>query len=377
MFRLILTAFAALILTGCGIWGGSDEVKPAALVEFTPEKQVQVRWSADIGKGLGDKFHQFSPVVIDNTVYGLSADGVVAAFKAQSGQRLWQVDLDETLLAGVGAGGSKVVVVTESGVVICLDAKGQELWRRQMASEVVAQPQLNQDLVVLQTINGNIVALESATGAVRWSYDRAVPRLTLRGTGAPLVAMDVTLSGQDNGRFVALDNRDGAPLWEQNISIASGRSELERMTDIDGRPLLFENTIYVPAFQGQLVAINPFNAQTLWKKPVSSFHSLAAGFGNIYISTADDEVQALDAKSAASVWRQTGLGNRAITAPAVVGNAVAVGDQEGHIHFMSQIDGHFVARFDTGSRLTGDMVTMGDTLFVLTDAGKLLALTLN
>ena len=376
--RFTFVAFMGMALAGCGFWGGSDEVKPNELVDFTSEKQVAVRWSADVGNGPGDKFHQVVPSVIDGRVFAMSADGKVAAFDEETGSKLWSVELEQYLLAGVGAGSGKAVVVTEAGVVISLDATtGEELWRSQLTSEVASEPQLNNELVVVQLINGKVIALEGDSGEMRWSYDTTLPRLTLRGTSSPLVALDVTLAGLDNGKFVALDNTDGGVLWEQSISIPEGRSELERMTDVDGKPLLFENVIYIPSFQGQLVAINPFNAQTLWAKKMSSYRSLAAGFGNIYVSDANDHVQALDSRSAASVWKQSQLENRQITSPAVIGNTVAVGDREGFIHFMSQIDGHFVARFDAGSGLTGDMKSKDEVLYVLTDAGRLFALTLN
>ncbi|WP_372739587.1 outer membrane protein assembly factor BamB [Neptunomonas sp.] len=376
--RIASIALFSLALSGCGFWGGSEEVQPNKLVDFTAEKKVVVRWSANIGGDLGDKFHQMTPAISGDSIFAASADGAVSSFNVETGSKLWSVDLDVVLLAGVGAGTSNLAVATQSGVIICLDATtGAEVWRKQVSSEVVAAPQLNNQIVVAQLINGQIVALDLQTGVQRWVYDSLAPRLTLRGTSSPIVASDVTLAGLDNGKFVALDNESGSVLWEQNVSIAQGRSELERMTDVDGRPLLFENVVYIAGFQGNLVAINPFNAQTLWAKKMSSYHSLAAGFGNIYVSESVGHVQALDARSAASVWRQDQLENRQITAPAVIGNAVAVGDSEGYIHFLSQIDGHFVARYDTGSRLVGDMKVKGSTLYALTDAGRLLALTLN
>ncbi|SIT06406.1 outer membrane protein assembly factor BamB [Neptunomonas antarctica] len=379
MLRQITSvALFSIFLSGCGLWSGSDEVEPNALVEFVPDKQVVVKWSADVGSGLGKKFHQMVPAISGEHIFAPSVDGTVSSFYLADGSKVWSVDLDVALLAGVGSGDNKLVVTTENGVVICLDAKtGAELWRKQLSSEVVAEPQLNNKLVVVQLINGKIVALDSSNGNQRWVFDSIAPRLTLRGTSSPLVAADVTLAGLDNGKFVALDNETGALLWEQTVSLAEGRSELERMTDVDGRPLLFENVIYIPGFQGNIVAINPFNAQTLWAKKISSYHSLAAGFGNIYVSEVNDHIQALDTRSAASVWKQDQLENRQITAPAVIGNAVAVGDSEGYIHFLSQIDGHFVARFNSGSRLLGDMKVKDNILYVLTDAGRLFALTLN
>ncbi|MDO6468842.1 outer membrane protein assembly factor BamB [Neptunomonas phycophila] len=376
--RLLAASILSISLTGCSMWGGSDEVEPNPLVDFSAERQVMVKWSSQVGDGPGEVFNQMTPALLDNSVFAASGDGVVAAFDQNTGSRLWRVELDQELIGGVGAGSGKVVVSTMAGELICLDAgTGAKLWVAQLSSEVVSDAQFNSQLVVAQQVNGRIVALNADTGEQVWSYESSMPRLTLRGTSSPLVALDVTLAGLDNGKFVALDNQSGGVLWEQSISLAEGRSELERMTDVDGRPLLFENVIYIPSYQGKVVAINPFNAQTLWSKDISSYHSLAAGFGNIYISEANDYIQALDTRTAASVWSQSQLENRQITSPVVAGNALAVADKQGYLHFMSQIDGHFIARFKLGSGVTGDMKVKDNTIYALTDSGRLYALTLN
>jgi outer membrane protein assembly factor BamB len=375
--KMLLIGLTAGVLSGCSLWGGSDEIEPNPLVDFTAEKQFVVKWSVQVGDGPGKAYHQMTPAVTSERVFAADREGLVVAVDKATGKTLWKTDLDVELTSGTGAGANRVVVVALTGEVYCLNADtGEVAWTRTLKSEVVSEPQLNNQIVVLQLINGVIVALNGQTGQEAWRYESQSPRLTLRGTSSPLVALDVTLAGLDNGKFVALDNASGSVLWEQSVSVAEGRSELERMTDVDGRPLLFENVIYVPSYQGELVAINPFNAQTVWKKKVSSFRSLAAGFGNIYLSESNDHVQAFDARSAASVWSQNQLEYRRLTAPVVSGNSVIVGDREGYLHAMSQIDGHFVARYDANSGLTGDMKVSDDIVYALTDSGRLLALTL-
>jgi outer membrane protein assembly factor BamB len=187
----------------------------------------------------------------------------------------------------VGAGIGKVAVATEEGEVIVLSSEdGSELWRAKVSSEVSSAPQFNQELAVFQLINGQVVAFDAATGEHVWTFDSLVPRLTLRGTSAPVVAGDVTFAGFANGKMVAIDNVKGTALWENRIALPQGRSELERMVDIDGKPLLFENVLFMSSYQGRLVALNPFRAQIIWAQDVSSYRSLAAGFGNIYVSEA-------------------------------------------------------------------------------------------
>ncbi len=367
------------VLSGCGFWGGTSEIEPTPLVSITAEKQVETLWSTDVGSGYGDLYHQFVPAVDGKAIYAANRDGVVVALDRESGRQLWKQDLDLTLSGGIGAGFGTLVVASEEGNVIALNAEdGSELWRGRVPSEVVSQPQLNTDLVVVQVINGQIDAFDRVTGEHRWSFDSQVPQLSLRGTSEPLLGQDVTLAGFANGKLVAIDNRVGNALWEQRVALAEGRSELERIVDVDGKPLFFNDLIYVPSYQGRLVAINPFAARIVWAQDFSSYRGLAAGFGNVYGVSDQDLVSAFDAGSSASVWQQDGLRYRRLTSPAVLGTTLVVGDAEGYLHFLSQIDGHFVARYHVDSAgIYSTPVVADDTLYVLSNDGRLVALKLN
>lgn len=366
-------------VSGCGFWGDKgEEVQPSPLVSFESEKDVKLLWSASIGSGLGSKYQQIVPAIDGDKIFAVDSDGTVKGFLRDSGQPLWSAELDIVVVGGIGAGVGKVAVTSEEGLVIVLNAEdGSELWRSNVSSEATAPVQFNLDIAVVQLINGKLVAFDAATGEHRWTHDSQVPRLTLRGTSAPVVASDVTFAGFASGKFVAIDNVKGLTLWEKRVALPQGRTELERMVDIDGRPLLVDRMLYVTSYQGRLVAINPFNAQVVWSQNVSSYRSLAAGFGNVYISESNDSIQAFDRETSASVWRQSKLENRSITSPAAIDTALAVGDYEGYIHFMSQIDGHFIARYKVDSSgLSGDMVSKDGVLYALSNGGRLVALSL-
>ncbi|UTW11794.1 outer membrane protein assembly factor BamB [Marinobacterium rhizophilum] len=379
LFRVLAAGALVASVSGCSLWSSSDEVEPSELVDFQSERSVDVIWSARVGDGLGEKYHQFTPASDGVRIYANDAEGTVKAFDLATGKTLWEVELEMALGAGTGVGPASVVVVTESGLVVALDSSnGQELWRKQVSSEAVAPAQLNRDLVVVQLVNGKVTALDTRSGEHRWTFDSQVPSLSLRGTAAPIVAADVTFAGFASGKLAALTNSNGNMLWEQRIAEPRGRSELERMVDVDGRPLLANQMLYVSSYQGRLVAINPFDAQIQWARDSSSYRTPAAGFGNVYVVEANDHVQAYDAGSSASVWSQPALENRGVSAPAVLGNNLVVGDVEGYLHFMSQVDGHFVARYRADSKgLVGDMLAINDVLYVLGNDGRLLALRLN
>ncbi|WP_420554360.1 outer membrane protein assembly factor BamB [Neptuniibacter marinus] len=376
--RLAAVSIASILIAGCGFWGDDgEEVEANPLVSFDAEKKVSVLWSASVGSGLGEKYHQVRPVIDGEHIYAADKDGSVFAFDLETGNKVWEVELETTVIGGVGAGFGRVAVANDEGEVVVLSGDdGAELWRANVNSEVSAAAQFNEELAVFQLINGKVIAFDISTGEQRWLYDSQIPRLTLRGTSSPIVASDVTFAGFASGKLVAIDNAKGVAIWESRVALPQGRSELERMVDIDGRPLLVDRMLYVSSYQGRLVAINPFRAQVVWAQDVSSYHSLAAGFGNVYVSEADDAVQAFDRASSASVWRQAELANRGITAPATIGNEVVVADFEGYLHFMSQTDGHFVARHKVDSSgVYGDMIVKDDVLYVLTNSGRLAALS--
>lgn len=363
-------------LAGCGLFSSEETVEPNPLVDFEAEQQFQQLWSLSTGGSLGSKFHQLVPSIDEQQIFAVNVEGDLVAADLASGRINWRVELETPIGGGVGAGNGIVVLATESGEVIAFDTTdGSERWRYQASSEVISQPQMNAELVVVQQLDGKITALEVGSGERRWSYDSQIPRLSLRGTSAPIVAADLTLAGFANGKLVAVENASGRPVWEQRIALAEGRSELERIVDIDGKPLVYNRIVYVGSYQGRLVALNPGNGQVVWSQDLSTYRGLAGGFGNVYAISDEDHVHAFDARNSASVWSQDGLQYRRLTTPVVLGNSLVTADADGYLHVLSQVDGHFTARHRVSSSgVQSDLLVRDDVLYVLSNDGRLTAL---
>ncbi|MCJ8339223.1 MAG: outer membrane protein assembly factor BamB [Pseudomonadales bacterium] len=373
--KIIALSVVAMALAGCSSDGA--EIEPSALVSIVSEKSVTKVWSQNIGSNFGDKYHQLTPGVAASSIIVTDVEGKVSSYDLQTGKKQWSVDLDTAISSGVGANKDVAIVATYTGDVIALSATtGAINWQVSVGGEVVSQAQLNDKLTVLQMVNGDIIALDLLSGEQLWAYSSNQPKLTLRGNSSPLVALDATLAGLDNGKFIALDNVSGNVLWEHRVNIAKGKSDIERLTDVDGKPILYKNVLYVPGYRGNLTAINPFNAQVLWRKEYSSYRGLAAANDSIFLSSDQDIVHGISAQSAAELWRQDLLLNRTITTPATLSNQVVVGDVQGYLHFLSQEDGRFVARYKLGGALVGDMLVKGDLLYVLSNNGRLTALSI-
>ena len=380
-YRWLLTLGMVVSLSGCSTiagWFDSDDEDPKAPVELVDiEQTVKIKklWSAGVGDGQGDGLYKIQPVIEGDVIYAASAEGEVKAFDRARGKTLWKADLDMPLSGGVGVYEDALLVGASDGFVLKLDANsGAVLWTSELRGEVLAAPQGNGKVVVAQTYDGKLQGLDFETGELIWTYDSNVPVLTLRGTSVPILRNDVVYAGFANGRVLAFDARTGAISWEIRVAISKGRSEIERIVDVDGSMELAGNELYAASYQGRVVAIDVANGVKMWQQDVSSFSGVSQGFGNIYVTDEDGTFTAYLRNGQGVRWVQEALGYRELSRPTPVSSYVAVGDLEGYVHLLSQVDGAFVGRVKVdGDGIRADMLTDGNTLYVFGNSGKLVA----
>ena len=367
----------AVLAAGCSS-NDTKEPEPAELTKFEAEVELQKQWSRSIGEGQGETYSLLVPAVYGEQIYAADVEGLVVSVDRLTGKVNWKTDLEVPVSGAVGAGYGLVLVGTLRGEVIALDvASGEERWRSRVSSEVLAAPAVNGDIVLVQTQDDRLIALEIDTGAQRWSYEGSPAVLTLRGTGAPVLTNQLAIAGLSNGKVIALDTRRGLPVWEQRVAIPQGRSELERVVDIDGGLLLSGGTLYVATYQGRAAALDVDSGRIQWQRDASTYSGVALGYGSVYLSLASGTVEGVDERSTTALWSNDALARRQLSAPAVFSSYVVVGDREGYLHLLSQVDGRFVARERIDSSgLRARPVVEGDWLYVFSNDGKLVALTI-
>lgn len=369
-----------------------EEGAPQPLEAFDAQAVLQRRWQTGVGRGLGRKYLRIKPTILADRIYAADGYGLVVAHDRFSGRRIWSTSVGDPdnrpflkiwdrrdpsfLTGGVGAGEGRILIGTTRGEVIALDAgDGAEVWRTELTSEILSPPAADDGVVMAQTNDGRLVALEGADGATRWSYDNQVPLLTLRGTATPVITGGYVFAGFGDGRVAALSTESGAPIWQHRLMLPQGRTELERLVDVDGTPLVVpeRGALFAISYQGRLKALSPPDGRLLWEIPASSHLDLAQGYGQLYFVTDEDIVTAVQQGSADVVWRQEGLKNRKLTSPLAFSNYVLVGDADGYLHVLAQSDGRFVARQRLSAGLRSPMVESDGIVYVLTNDGKLSA----
>lgn len=363
---------ALAIVAGCG---DKDIEKPAELVDIQTTRKVDRIWSVGLGGGAEHLRLALRPTAVGNVLYTATHDGDVVALSATNGRRLWLTKTKLPLSAGPEVAEGLVVVGSSDGDVVALSAEnGTETWRRTIASEILARPLVVGDVVVVRTVNGRLEALSVTDGATRWSLDESVPRLTLRGTAPPVLAGDRIIAGFDNGRVLAVDPRNGEVLWDTVVNAPSGRTELERLADIDAPPRVSGSDVFVVGFQGRMAMLALDSGQIWWARDASSYRGFAMDEDTLYLTNSDGVVVAMRRSDGAVQWEQNALLRRGVTAPAIDGDAIVVADFEGFMHWLDKTTGEFVARHKTdGERVTNAPISTEAGVFVQTDSGRLVA----
>jgi outer membrane protein assembly factor BamB len=351
ILNVIAVIFTSFFLLACSSQETKSEAMdsevesgPAELVSFDETVDVDVVWRRSLGKGSGAKNIRLRPAQSGDNVYGADYNGQLWALKLASGDKVWSRKFDQNITSGVVVAENDLFIATQDGILHSIAKSNGELqWSQPLSSESIAPVVVDDAQVYIRTIDGHLTAFDRRSGKQNWTYQAALPVLTVHGTGSPVLLQNLVVTGFANGKLVAVDRELGIPRWDKRLAIPQGRSELERLVDLDGTPLVEKGIVYATAYHGKLSAIG-YDGKTQWETELSSYFGPALGLGNLYITRDDDHVQAYDQVNGASVWSQSALQGRFLNQPVEYENYVVVADFEGYVHVLAQVDGKMLGR---------------------------------
>lgn len=374
--KRLLLVLLALYLGGCALSREETAEPPAELVDIKQEFRLEKVWSKGLG-GDGSNLRLGLQPASDNArIYAGSRSGDVYAFNQSDGKAVWRQKTRLPLAAGPGLGEDVLALGSSDGDLVALDKNtGDILWQKTLSSEIVAPPLIARGIVVVRTVDGFLRGLDAASGEQSWQVQFEVPRLSLRGNAPPIMYGTVVIAGFDNGKVAAVSAANGAIAWQATLAQPRGRTELERMVDVDARPVLVGEDLYLAGYQGRVVLVRPASGQLVWSQDMSSYSGMAADWNLLFVTDENSEVIGLDRKSGIEVWRNKQMRARALTAPAVFGDSIVVGDFEGYLHFLSRETGDYQARIRVGKEAIATPPLVLDAgLAVQTSGGQLTVL---
>ncbi len=345
--RYLVLLVLAVMLSACADDDNLDQ--PAEIVPFASEYYLDVTWHKSSGAGVEEQYVFLQPLILKTIAVTASHDGLINIISLQTGEFDDDIDLDTVISAGIGGDEKTWLVATRDAHVIAIDAKKRRvLWKTRVPSEVLARPEIYEDSVITRTIDGKILSIGLSDGKIRWQYQRAIPDLTLRGTSEPVISRGRIFAGLSDGRLIAISPENGEVIWDVALSVPTGRSEIQRLVDIDGDVELYGRVLYASSYQGKIAAIDVDRGQFLWARDFSTHTGVVVDEKTLYSSDGNGHIWALDRLNGATIWKQEALEFRRLTRPTIIGDYLAVGDFEGYVHLLSRDDGHFVARYQLG-----------------------------
>ena len=371
----------ALAVAACAGLGGPglDEERPVELAYIEDELPVELIWQRDLGRGVGDLLMDHQLVLEADVLFAALPGGRVWAVNADNGRRVWRSDLERYIVGGPGTGEGLVMLGTADGNIVALDRdSGEQRWISRVSGEPLAPPSARAGVVVARTVDGRIYGFDARNGERLWVHESSVPTLTLRGIGSPVIVDDDRLvAGLDNGRLVMLELQTGEVIWEAVVAVPSGRTELERLVDVDGRPLIVRNSVYVAAYQGQVMEVSLITGEVGWQRDFSSHRGLAREANRLFAVDDRSRIHAMSRFTGSPVWLNEELYRRDLTRPVVHRGHLLVGDYKGYVHWLKHADGEIVARHRVDPfGVLAPPVVRGEDVFVLGRGGQLARLRL-
>lgn len=377
IFKKTLLAACILSLSACSSFSFFDKdntPKPKPLTNYKQLVAPRLAWKTSTGKGAGSEYLKLSPSMDAQSIFAANNNGVVTSIAKSNGATNWSVNTGYNLTTGPGVGDGIVAVGSIHGNLIALDeSTGRILWRANIKGELIANPAIKSGRVIAKALDGSVIAFSTADGHQLWSFKQSEPDLILRGSSTPIIEQNRVFAGFANGNLASISLSSGDLSWLQQIGVPEGAFAIQRMTDIDADPVINGNRVIAASYQGNIAALDWQSGRTLWSNKISSYTGMSTDDSAVYISDAKSNIWAFDLFGGETNWRQDALGARVVSAPALVGNYVVVGDAEGYVHWLNKHDGSLAARVSIGAAVMAKPLVDNHVVYVLANNGTLAA----
>lgn len=362
-----------LVLGGCSKY--KEGMKPQELQRIEASQKLEREWSNFVGTGQDSRYARLQHLILKDKIYTVDVAGVVTQLDTVTGDKGWEIELETEIGGGVGSGGGLIFVGSLAGEVIAIDPEaGQVKWRVQASSEILSAPQGNDEVVIVSAIDGQVYAYDLKDGTLNWNYHHPVPVLSLRSTGSPLVLGEHVFIGFDNGQLLSFNCTNGQLVWSARVGQPQGKTELNRLVDVDASPIEYGPYIYGAGYNSRMIAVSRAGGNTAWAQDLSTAQNITAAEDIVVVSDIESHVKAFNALNGQTLWENTNLHRRSISPPAIMNGVVVVVDFEGVIHGLSLKTGELVARAHSPHEsVLAQPIVLNNLLYVLDIYGEVSA----
>lgn len=350
----------------------NDPVKLVQIAE--PISVLQPVFSTDIGNKKASKKDPLDLQVgyVNGQIVTASRGGDLTGFNS-AGERLWSINVGDQITGGVAlnALSQTAIISTRGGQVMAFDSvTGAKRWQKQLSGSVLTPALITNNRVILSANDGFLHGLSLQTGQSVWQFATQVPAISVRGSAAPtLLDSKTALLATADGRLHAVTTDSGLPQWSRRVGVGTGSSEVERMSDVDGTPIVDKNQLFAISYSGQLLGIDLASRQVMFVNELASLKSLAVNNQQVIGTSLEGKVVAYNRSNGEVLWESEELAYRHLTNPVMIGNYIAVGDFDGMVHLFDPASGKIVSRVQTKGALSSLQV-QGSRLMTQSTSGQ-------
>ena len=342
-----------LALAGCASKGAKvEEAKPNPLPKLVQAKTLVPVFSTNVASASKADPLRLRLDADNGVIFAISPNGEVEAYRGK--QRLWQKKVSKQgLSSGVEAADGLVVVGSSKGQLYALDqATGEEKWTAQLSGAILAPSLIHAGRVISIANDGTVYAHEAATGKQAWTYNLPNVQFSLRGQAAP-VPLDArnVLIASANAYIYALDAVSGAPKMQRRVAVTEGRSDIQRLIDIDGDPAVAGQFVVTTSYQGQVTVLDLVSQQVVWSEDASSIQRPEVKGNGVFVAQTDGKITAYEITTGNKLWENDQLLNRQLSNPVMLDGDLVVGDLDGVLHLLNPATGEITGRAKTSGEV--------------------------
>ena len=310
--------------------------------------KIPLKWKDKVSES---QLASFLPVYDKGALYVADEVGKLTKYDAATGEKIWQIKTQGKFSAGIGVGEGLILIGTYKGEVLAYNESGHIVWQVLVTSEILSPPQVQNNIVVVRTVDGRIFGLDAIDGSRKWIYQGTTPSLTVRSTAGVTLAHGAVFAGFPGGKMIAMSLFNGNVGWEAVVSQPRGVTEHERITDITSAPVVNNQFVCTVAYQGRAACFVINDGSQIWSRESSSSAGLIMDKDYLYVTEEKGVVAAYDLVSGATMWKQSKLGSKKLTRPLIQGQYVIVADDQGFVNLLRNYDGVLIARSATDGSL--------------------------
>lgn len=363
-------AIASALLVGCSS-NKVKEAKPNPLPKITQEQSLNLVFSQSVSSTNAAEALRLQLDTDNGVIFAIDPDGQVSAYKGK--ERLWKSKITkQELTAGVEAGEGIVVIGNRKGQLFGLDqTTGEQKWMAKLSGAILSPSLIQSGRVITIANDGTVFAHDAVTGQQVWAYKLPNVQFSLRGQPAPVRLDERTvLIGSANAYVYALDIISGVPRFQRRVAISDGRSDIQRLIDVVGDPVVAGQFLVTTSFQGQVTVIDLASQRVVWSEDASSTNTAEVAEDKVFVTTTDGKLNAYNLATGELVWQNEELLNRQLSNPVMLGQNLVVGDLDGVLHLINPASGKLIGRAKTSGEVRSLRV-IDNQLYVATRKGAL------